>query len=289
MVEDLLRHCWFEPPDTVTCAVSGGADSTALFVLAVAHGHQVTAVHVDHGLRGGSAGEADVVARLADRLGAEFRSERVDLEPGSNLEARARDARRAVLPADALTGHTADDRAETVLLNLLRGAGPDGLGGIARDRRRPLLDLRRADTTALCSALGLPVVVDPSNRDTAFRRNRIRHEVIPLLADVAGRDPVPLLVRQADRARSMVELLEELASGVDPTDARALAAAPTAVGATAVRRWLRGEGIGAGYGVDAAAVDRVLAVARGRAVACEVIGGFRVARSSGRLRIERPS
>src|SRR5688572_2097535 len=96
---DLLPRCRFPTAGTVvTCAVSGGADSLALLVLATAAGLDVTAVHVDHGLRPGSAGEADVVAAAAERFGAAFRAERVVVELGPNLEARARAARYAVLP-----------------------------------------------------------------------------------------------------------------------------------------------------------------------------------------------
>ena len=94
------------------------------------------------------------------------------------LEARAREARYDALPRDVLTGHTADDQAETVLLNLLRGAGTAGLAGIRRDRR-PLLDLRRAETAALCAELGLSPVVDPTNASPAWRRNRVRRELRP--------------------------------------------------------------------------------------------------------------
>src|SRR5665213_3361655 len=110
VVAGLLGRCTFPPPgDPLVCGVSGGPDSLALLVLAVASGCRVTAVHVDHGLRGGSAAEADVVAAAADRYGAWFRSERVHLADGPNLEARARHARFEVLGSDAATGHTADD------------------------------------------------------------------------------------------------------------------------------------------------------------------------------------
>lgn len=289
VVDDLLGRCSFGAAGEVACGVSGGADSSALLVLAVAHGHRVTAVHVDHGLRAGSGAEAEIVADLARRLGCGFRAERVAVADGPNLEARAREARRSVLPPDALTGHTADDRAETVLLHLLRGAGPDGLTGIARGPRRPLLDLRRADTERLCADLGLAVVIDPTNRDRRFRRNRLRHEVLPLLADVADRDVVPLLVAAGDRAAAFADLLDDLAAEVDPTDARAVADLPHPVAATALRRWLVREGVGGGYGIDADTVDRVLAVARGDAVACEVTGGHRVARTANRLRLDPPS
>ena len=265
--------------------MSGGADSLALLVLACAAGCEVTAVHVDHGLRPGSAGEADVVQAAAARFGAHFRSLRVEVAPGPNLEARARDARYAVLPPDVATGHTADDLAETVLVNMLRGAGLDGLAPLLGEEagrpRRPLLHLRRTETAALCDELGLVPVADPSNDDPRHLRNRVRHELLPLLDKLAERDVAAVLARQAAVLRDDADLLDELAEGVDPTDARALAAAPLPLARRAVRRLLRGE-----HPPDAASVERVLMVARNEAVACEVAGGRRVRRSGGRLYVE---
>ena len=285
----LAGRCPFPAPGTpVTCAVSGGADSLALLALAVVAGCDATAVHVDHGLRPGSHREARVVQEAADRLGAGFRAVSVDVAPGPNLEARARQARYGVLPADVLTGHTADDRAETVLLHLLRGAGVTGLAALGPGPRRPLAAIRRADTERVCALLGLEVVHDPSNLDPVHRRNRVRHELLPLVADIAGRDPVPVLTRQADLLGELDTWLTDLAAGIDVASAAALAAAPGPVARVAVRRWLAGAGVGDGYVVDAAAVERVLAVARGAVVATEVTGGWRVARSRGRLALHAP-
>lgn len=253
-------------------------------MLAVAAGLQVTAVHVDHGLRSGSSAEATVVAATAASLGAGFRAEQVQVADGPNLEARAREARYAVLPADVLTGHTADDQAETVLLNLLRGASLAGLGAMRPGPNRPLLALRRAETAELCAAMGLTVVQDPSNQDPHHLRNRVRHELLPQLAELAGRDPVPLLCRQADLARDDHDLLDALAADLDPTDARALATAPLPLARRAVRRWLTD-----GHPPDAAAVERVLAVARGQAEATEVAAGRRVSRHQQRLRLSPPT
>lgn len=264
----------------MACAVSGGADSLALLVLACAAGLDVTAVHVDHGGRAGSADEASVVAAAAARFGARFERRSVDVPPGPNLEARWREARLGVLPTGALTGHTADDWAETVVLNLLRGSGLDGLAGIRPGPTKPLLRLRRTETHALCSSLGLSPVVDPTNDDPSFRRNRVRHEVLPLLDAVAERDVAAVLVRQADLLLDDAALLDELALAVDPTDARALSAAPLPLARRAVRRWLQGPD---GHPLDAASVERVLAVARCEAVACELPGGVRVERSGMRL------
>ena len=276
----LLERCTFPPPGAaVTCAVSGGADSMALLALAVAAGGDVTAVHVDHGLRPGSAAEADVVAAAAARFGVRFRAERVAVAPGPNLEARAREARYRVLPRGVLTGHTADDQAETVLLNLLRGAGLDGLAGM-RAEGHPILGLRRHETRAVCAALGLAVVDDPTNRSPDHRRNRIRHDVLPLLDAVAERDVAAVLARQAHLLRTDAAALDDLAAGLDPTNAVALAAAPVAVARRAVRRWLTRD-----HPPDAATVERVLAVARGTAVGCDVGGGRHVHRSARRLRL----
>jgi tRNA(Ile)-lysidine synthase len=271
--------------------VSGGADSLALLVLAVAAGNDVTAVHVDHGLRPGSADEAEVVAAAAARFGARSQAVRVAVEPGPNLEARARAARYAALPPDVLTGHTADDQAETMILNLLRGAGLDGLAAMTRidddtGPHRPLLALRRHETRALCAALDLVPIHDPMNDDPRHRRNRVRHEILPLLSAVAERDVVPLLVRQAELLAEDAALLDELAAAVDPADARAVAAAPQPLARRAIRSWLRVDADAERHPPDAATVERVLAVGRGDAKATDVGGGRRVARSRGRLRLE---
>ena len=281
-VVELLERCRFPPPGTeVDCAVSGGPDSTALLVLAVEAGLVATAWHVDHGLRSGSSAEGAMVARLASGLGATARCMEATVDDGPNLEARARDARRAVLPPGVLTGHTADDQAETVLVNLLRGAGVPGAAGIGSPERRPLLALRRRETRALCEDMGIQPLEDPMNADPRFVRNRIRHEVLPLLADVSGRDPIPLLARHAMRAAEATHLLSGLVADVDPTDVRALAELPDDLVRLALRGWLtRGAD---GLPPDSASVERVLDVARGRIRATEVVGGYRVVRSAGRL------
>ena len=288
LIAGLLARCTFPDPGELGPAgaiagVSGGADSLGLLVLARAAGLAVTAVHVDHGLRPGSGAEAEVVAAAAAALGAGFRSETVTIEPGPDLEQRARDARRAALGPEAMTGHTADDQAETVLLNLLRGAGPAGLGGMAPGPRHPLLALRRSETEAVCRAAGLEPIVDPSNRDPRFRRNRVRHELLPLMADIGERDPVPLLTRTAALARAVQADLDDLAADLDPTDTAALSGAPPQVARAALRRWLVDD---RGHPPSSAEVERVMAVVRHEVVACEVTGGRRVARRHGVLRLE---
>ena len=287
IVEQLLPRCTFPATGTpVRCGVSGGADSTALLVLAVAAGCEVTAVHVDHGLRPGSHTEADHVAALAERVGAAFEAQTAPVAAGPNLEARARAARYAALGDGALVGHTADDQAESVLLALIRGSGPAGLAG-ADPARRPMLALRRTETEALCAELGIAPLDDPTNTDPRFRRNRIRHELLPLLADIAARDVVPVLCRTASLHAELADVTATLALAVDPTDCDALSRLPRPIAGEAIRRWWRDE-TSATSPPDGAAVDRVLSVARGEVVACELPGGWRVARSQRRLRLVAP-
>ncbi|WP_419842297.1 tRNA lysidine(34) synthetase TilS [Candidatus Poriferisodalis sp.] len=290
----LLERCTFdhtvnaraERPE-LTCAVSGGPDSAALLVLACRHAQQVgtrvnavRAVHVDHGIRADGDAEAARVQALCDRVGASLRVERLRVADGPNLQARARAARAGALGPDALLGHTADDQAETVLLQLLRGGALDALAAMRPDKR-PLLGLRRGDTERVCELVGYEPIRDPSNADRRYWRSRVRHEVLPLLCDVAGRDVVPVLARAAGMAAAEADLLDALAADIDPSDASELRAAPPAVARRAVRAWLRTE-----HPPDASAVERVLDVARHTRRATEVAGGRRVARSADRLRIE---
>ena len=258
----------------------------ALLALAVAAQLNVTAIHVDHRLRPESASEADIVRAAAKSLGAQFRAVTVNVGQGPNLEARARQARYEALPDDVLTGHTADDQAETVLLNILRGAGVDGLAGIrptggpSHQVGHPLLAIRRAETEAVCDLLGWVPVSDPSNNDHSLLRNRIRQQILPVLNEAAHRDLTPILSRQAALMADDANFLDELAAEIDPTDAKALASAPVALARRAIRRWLSGN-----HPPDAASVERVLAVARGEVIACELPGGFRISRTTQRISI----
>lgn len=282
--DDLLDRCTFPRAGAVDCAFSGGADSSALLVLARHAALVVTAHHVDHGIRAESVDDARRARAIADQLGVPFVLHTVGVAAGPNLEARARDARRSVLPPDTMTGHTADDQAETVLLRLLRGSGSTGLGAIRPGATHPILKLRRAETEAICTAAGVEPIHDATNDDLDMWRNRVRAEVMPLMRDIAGRDLTPVLTRTADLLREESALLDDLSKSVDPTDAPSLARTSPVLARRALRRWLDD----AGYPPDAAAIDRVLAVARGDAIACELPRGRRVERSNQRLRIVEP-
>jgi tRNA(Ile)-lysidine synthase len=210
----------------VLVAVSGGADSVALLdVLCALRGQldlTLTAVHVHHGLRPEADLEADAVRRLCDDLAVVCHVERVTVKqapPWDGLEAESRRARHAawervagaVGAARVATGHTADDQAETVLMRLLQGAGPRGLGGIAPARGRlisPLIETRRDAIVEHLRSRGLAWIEDPTNRDARFLRNRIRHDLLPFMAELTGASVVEALCRSAAAARALVADLE---------------------------------------------------------------------------------
>jgi tRNA(Ile)-lysidine synthase len=189
-----------ERGNKVLIAVSGGPDSMALLhVLAWLRprlGHTVLAHGVDHGLRPEAGAELDGAEAFARSLEVPFERTRVKVAPGGNIQARARTARYEALRAAAArqgasaiaTAHHLADRAETVLLRLLRGAGPRGLAVLpprAGDLIRPFLRAPRTAIDAHLARHGIPSAHDPSNRDPRYLRVRVRHELLPLLRSLS--------------------------------------------------------------------------------------------------------
>lgn len=215
--------------ETVLVGLSGGPDSTALVHALIRLRSElrcrVRACHVHHGLRGADADDdAKYAAALARSLKVPFTRHRADVRSfaqthGMSIEAAARTVRYQLLEraADRLnatriaTGHTADDQAETVLLNLLRGAGPAGLDGIPPVRGRvirPLLAVTRVEVEDYCRDRKLDYRLDRSNLDTKFARNRIRHQILPALRQVQPRVDASLR-RLAEIMRAENEFMDE--------------------------------------------------------------------------------
>ena len=183
----------------VLVATSGGPDSMALLdVLAKLRdelGFSLVAHGVDHGLRADAGAELDIAEGHAKRLGVVFDRTRVRVEPGGNVQARARDARHAALAAAKkkararfiATAHHAGDRAETVLIRILRGSGASGLAvlpPIDGDRIRPFIRATRKDVMLHLERHAVPFMQDPSNDDARYVRTRVRREALPLLASL---------------------------------------------------------------------------------------------------------
>ena len=195
----LLEECGELKGLTLLAAVSGGGDSQAMLSvlarLAPTLGYRLSAHGVDHGLRSDAGSELDKAQALATKLEVPFGRTQLALARGGNLQARARTARYAALrevaaSEDALiaTAHHADDRAETVLLRLLRGSGPRGLAVLApraQDVIRPLVRAGKRDVLLHLQRHCLDFAQDPSNQDASFLRVRVRHEVLPLLAQLS--------------------------------------------------------------------------------------------------------
>ncbi|HJQ02851.1 MAG TPA: tRNA lysidine(34) synthetase TilS [Jatrophihabitans sp.] len=290
-------------PALVAC--SGGPDSMALAAalafVAARTGRPAGLVTVDHGLQSGSARQAGQVAEFGYQLGLDpVWQLRVSVGRRGGLEAAARAARYAALEscrgeqALVLLGHTADDQAETVLLGLGRGSGPRSIAGMrpaTGGYLRPLLGLRRADTEAMCAALGLPCWQDPHNTDPRFQRSRLRAEVLPLLDDVLQGGVVPALARTAGQLQDVLDALDLLAGTVlasakstDGLDARMLAGQPNAVVSRVVKRWAEAAGAGALSAVHVKQLSALVLRWHGQA-GVDLPGGRRAVRTAGRLRL----
>ncbi|HIG75010.1 MAG TPA: tRNA lysidine(34) synthetase TilS [Bacteroidetes bacterium] len=202
----------------VVVGVSGGVDSTVLLHLLHGAGVPVVAVHVDYGLRPESGADAAFVAALAAELGVPSVVRRVALPAEGNRQQAAREARYAVFREVAVSrgwttvavGHTATDQAETVLMHWIRGAGAAGLGGMREARPvgegvrlvRPLLGMSREAVEAVANAQGWTWRDDASNATDAYRRNRVRHHVLPLLQAEGGAGTVERIAAAARRLRT---------------------------------------------------------------------------------------
>jgi tRNA(Ile)-lysidine synthase len=304
-----------EAGDGLAVAVSGGADSLALLhalrVLAGPRRWRLAVLTVDHGLRPGSAADAAFVADHVKSLGLPVRV--LTLTPGdledhqaAGPEGAARAARYAALwrAADDLgcpwlaTGHTLDDQAETVLLQLLRGAGPDGLAAMpVRSGRllRPLLAVRRSETRAGCAAAALAWREDPTNATDGPLRNRVRHHLLPLLEQLRP-GATQTLARTATLAADERSWLDPLVAtalaattrsrGPGDLDVAGLADLPVALG----RRVVRAAAVGASLGpLDAAATDRVLALTRATDGARTAWPGGMAVRDGPTIRLRPPA
>ncbi len=232
------------PNDAIVVAVSGGPDSMAMLsVLAMLAGDcsiRLIAHGVDHGLRTEAQAELDLAERLAERFSVPFTRTCLVVSTGANLQARARMARyealeevRATHNARFIaTAHHADDRAETVLLRLLRGSSVAGLGVLPLadgHRLRPLIEARKEDVTAHLTRHRIPFATDPSNTNPRYLRSRVRQELLPLLATMNPRiverltalaDEALLLPKGEPLPRATREALRTMYSSTSPRKMR---------------------------------------------------------------------
>ena len=289
--------------------VSGGADSVALLEMLVAHGfRRLVVCHLDHGWRGRqSRADARFVERLARSHGLELEIEAARLAKGGSMEARAREARHAFFARCAtrwrcprlLLAHHAEDQAETVLWNLLRGSrGGSGMEAVREltmaGRRieviRPLLACRRDDLRAWLHSREIRWREDVTNAQPVAVRNRLRHEALPLLAEISGRDAVAALVRAAAADGELREIEAWAVREADAIDPQGrlhlgrLAGLPPALRRACLHAFLSASGV---PGPGRAEVDRVMAMLQpGAAARVSLPGGLFARRRGGRLWVE---
>ncbi len=229
-VRDTLRR-WpmFGPGDLTLAAVSGGADSLVLLDVLVQLrdelGIGLNVLHVDHGVRPESGEDAAYVQRVADHYGLDCSVRRVKpSEEGSmSPEQALREARYGAFheeiaergAARLATGHTADDRVETLLLRMLTGSGPRGLGSIPPVRLpfvRPLIRVWRREVDAYARFLPFPPRIDPTNQDTSIPRNRIRHCLLPMLEEDYNPSVKRVLLGEAEMLAALADIACDLAA-----------------------------------------------------------------------------
>jgi len=230
----MRAHSMARDGSRLLAAVSGGADSVCLLHVLIELGYQVEVAHFDHQTRNGESGrDAEFVGETAARLGLPFHVESrpIDQESrgsGKSFEEYARSARYEFLTRVArargceavATGHHADDNAETILMRLIRGTTPAGAAGIPAVGAwggvsviRPLLGVRRDEVMAYVAERGLEYRQDTTNVDVRYARNRVRHELLPLLAERYNPRVREALLRFAEAQRADAELLDQLSAG----------------------------------------------------------------------------
>lgn len=289
------------PPGPLVVALSGGADSAVLAWVTVEKGRTARAIFVDHSLPH-SGDLKDAARAIARRLDVDFEVVDAPIDRSSpSFEDVARRARYEALQVAAkpdliVTGHTADDQAETVLSHFLRGAGARGLAGIPTEQEslvRPLLSVTRAETRRVAEELKLPYFDDPDNEAEDLRRSRLRSQLIPMLEAEYNPQLRSALVQSAALSRADDALLDARASllpiGFDGECVRIPAGVlhlPDAIATRVLRRGLaiiRGPHAGSYQEIDG-----LLAVARREAAGLELAGRLRAEREGPWLTIALP-
>jgi tRNA(Ile)-lysidine synthase len=259
--DTIARHQMLAPRDRVLAGVSGGADSTALLLVLCELGYDVAAAHLNHGLRGRESDEDEnFVKKLAGNLGVACFTRSVKIDPDAgNIEAAGREARKtffhSLVAEQGFTkvalAHNREDRAETFMLHLLRGAGSEGLVSMApvtRTTVRPLIESPRAEIQAYLESKGQPWQTDRTNADISFARNRIRQEILPELASLFNSRLVDTLTRTITILQDEDQWMRELAQawldeyGGAGLDVEAMRRVPPALARRLIREALRRDG-----------------------------------------------
>ncbi len=243
----------FTAGDRILAGVSGGADSVCLLLVLKELGFDVSVAHLNHGLRGAASDEDEqFTKRLAEKLGVTFFSKSV-LIGGHSIEAEGREKRREFFGqlvgehgfTKVALAHTRDDRVETFLMNLLRGSGMEGLVSmepVAGNIVRPLIETTRPEIEAYLKDRGQDWRIDASNEDTAFVRNRVRHDLIPRIQAEFNPNIKETLARTVDIFEAENQWMREMTEHALGLNAPELAAQPVALVRRVIREGIRRAG-----------------------------------------------
>ncbi len=295
------------PEEPALIGVSGGRDSVALLHLLATRGHRLVVCHLDHGLRRESREEGRFVEKFAARLGCEFVLKRENVAGRAkrmkcSIETAAREARFAFFAKVArergvrrlFLAHHADDQVETFLFNLLRGSGAAGLGAMRAisvrgdlEIVRPLLGVWREEIDRYIAEHGPEFREDASNADPRHTRNRVRREIVPMLANAFGREVRAALLRSAEILREEDAFLSALPE-LSLANARELSVSelrplPLAIQRRVLLAWLRARTVSE---VGFEEVERVRSLLAGRVAKVNLPGGKHARRRAGKLFVD---
>lgn len=255
VIHTIAKYKMLEKYSQVSVGFSGGADSTALMLILCELGYKVRAFHINHGIRGDEAKrDENFCIETAKKLSAEIEVISLDIpsiakQRGKGIEETARDCRYEIFSrAITVTAHTADDSAETILFNLIRGTGIDGLCGIPPVRKngenfvvRPLIECTRAEVESFLKHRNQEFMTDSTNLTNDYTRNKIRNEIIPLIREIN-----PSFGRTVKNTANILQSAREFIDSAETPEK--LKKAPKIIRLREIERMLKEQNIAVNYG-----------------------------------------
>lgn len=253
------------PEGHLNLAVSGGADSVALMCIVYHLGRTASVHHVNHGIRDASNDEAKIVQELAENFQFDFFLYETTIG-FQNMEENARQARQDFLPEDVLTAHSFEDKVETVIMNFMRGATSKGFSPMTD---KPLINITANELDSIVVYYDVSPCVDSTNFTQEHVRNRVRHELIPLMTDISGTNIAKPIIRNSQIALEESEYLDQIASKIDITQCKTAKTENIVILRRATRMWIE-ENISHKY--SEVNITNLVSVVQGETLGTQIAG-----------------